>query len=154
MCYHNAYSHYVLFEMYCLLMKVRYKYITLISAMPWFGMDIGGTLTKLVYFEPKDVTASEQDTEVEALKTIRKYLVSNTAYGDTGIRDQHLALHQQKLGGRKGTFHFIRFPTAEMEEFVQLARDKKLHHISTQVCATGGGAYKFEQLFQEVILYS
>ena len=20
--------------------------------MPWFGMDIGGTLTKLVYFEP------------------------------------------------------------------------------------------------------
>lgn len=24
--------------------------------MPWFGMDIGGTLTKLVYFEPTDDT--------------------------------------------------------------------------------------------------
>ena len=23
-------------------------------AMPWFGMDIGGTLAKLVYFEPTD----------------------------------------------------------------------------------------------------
>ena len=22
--------------------------------MPWFGMDIGGTLAKLVYFEPTD----------------------------------------------------------------------------------------------------
>lgn len=25
-----------------------------ILAMPWFGIDIGGTLTKLVYFEPTD----------------------------------------------------------------------------------------------------
>ena len=24
--------------------------------MPWFGMDIGGTLAKLVYFEPTDTT--------------------------------------------------------------------------------------------------
>ena len=118
--------------------------------MPWFGMDIGGTLTKLIYFEPKDITALEQDTELEALRTIRKYLTSNTAYGKTGVRDQHLALHHQRLGGRSGTFHFIRFPTAEMEAFVELARDKKLHHISTQVCATGGGAYKFEQQFKEV----
>ena len=23
--------------------------------MPWFGMDIGGTLTKLVFFEPTDI---------------------------------------------------------------------------------------------------
>ena len=25
-----------------------------VPPMPWFGMDIGGTLTKLVYFEPTD----------------------------------------------------------------------------------------------------
>lgn len=31
-----------------------YLHIKIISAMPWFGLDIGGTLTKLVYFEPTD----------------------------------------------------------------------------------------------------
>ena len=42
--------------------------------MPWFSMDIGGTLTKLIYFEPKDVSEEEQEQEVETLKVIRKYL--------------------------------------------------------------------------------
>ena len=28
--------------------------------MPWFGMDIGGTLSKLVYFEPSDATDTEE----------------------------------------------------------------------------------------------
>ena len=30
--------------------------------MPWFGMDIGGTLSKLVYFEPVDTSLMEQET--------------------------------------------------------------------------------------------
>jgi type II pantothenate kinase len=30
--------------------------------MPWFGMDIGGTLSKLVYFEPTDTSDIEQET--------------------------------------------------------------------------------------------
>ncbi|XP_078534822.1 pantothenate kinase 2, mitochondrial isoform X3 [Lissotriton helveticus] len=50
---------------------------------PWFGLDIGGTLVKLVYFEPKDITAEEEQEEVENLKSIRKYLTSNVAYGIT-----------------------------------------------------------------------
>lgn len=58
--------------------------------MPWFGMDIGGTLCKLVYFEPKDRTRDEADAEVETLKNIRRYLVKNSAYGKTGHRDTHL----------------------------------------------------------------
>ena len=61
-------------------------------AMPWFGMDIGGTLTKLIYFEPKDISLEEAEQERESLKQIRKYLTSNVAYGKTGIRDQHLEL--------------------------------------------------------------
>ena len=59
-------------------------------AMPWFGMDIGGTLSKLVYFEPKDITRDEADAEVETLKNIRRYLTKNSAYGKTGHRDTHL----------------------------------------------------------------
>lgn len=58
--------------------------------MPWFGMDIGGTLTKLVYFEPKDITPDEQDCEAGILRNIRRYLTKNSAYGKTGHRDTHL----------------------------------------------------------------
>lgn len=68
-----------------------------VSAMPWFGMDIGGTLTKLVYFEPKDITPDELYQEAEILKNIRRYLTKHSAYGQTGHRDTHLqvlrALH-------------------------------------------------------------
>ncbi len=81
-------------------------------AFPWFGMDIGGTLVKLVYFEPKDITAEEEQEEVESLKSIRRYLTSNTAYGKSGIRDVHLELSDLTLWGHKGNLHFIRFPYA------------------------------------------
>jgi len=121
--------------------------------MPWFGMDIGGTLTKLIYFEPKDITDEEKQLEVETHTVIRKYLTSNTAYGKTGVRDQHLEMCNQRLGGRTGTLHFIRFPTSEMKAFIDLAKSKNFQSIATSVCATGGGAYKFEdQFLQEVQL--
>lgn len=61
--------------------------------MPWFGMDIGGTLTKLVYFEPKDITPDELDQEAETLRNIRRYLTKNSAYGKTGHRDIHLQVN-------------------------------------------------------------
>ena len=50
------------------------------AAMPWFSMDIGGTLTKLLYFEPKDVSEEEQEQEVETLKVIRRYLTGISIY--------------------------------------------------------------------------
>ena len=64
--------------------------------MPWFGLDIGGTLVKLVYFEPTDYVSAEEDTsstEIETLKNIQKYLLSTSAYGDSGHRDIHLQVH-------------------------------------------------------------
>ncbi|XP_033890345.2 pantothenate kinase 3-like isoform X2 [Acipenser ruthenus] len=117
---------------------------------PWFGMDIGGTLVKLVYFEPKDITAEEEQEEVENLKSIRKYLTSNVAYGSTGIRDVHLELKDLTLCGRKGNLHFIRFPTQDMPAFIQMSRDKHFSSLQTTLCATGGGAYKFEPDFREM----
>lgn len=57
--------------------------------MPWFGMDIGGTLTKLVYFEPND-DEPEGENEAKILRKIRHYLTKNAAYGKTGHRDSHL----------------------------------------------------------------
>ncbi|XP_012711162.2 pantothenate kinase 2, mitochondrial isoform X2 [Fundulus heteroclitus] len=114
---------------------------------PWFGMDIGGTLVKLVYFEPKDITAEEEQEEVENLKSIRRYLTSNTAYGTTGIRDVHLELQDLTLCGRTGNLHFIRFPTHDLPAFLQMGRDKHFSSLHTALCATGGGAYKFESDF-------
>ena len=113
-----------------------------LAAFPWFGMDIGGTLVKLVYFEPKDITAEEEQEEVENLKSIRKYLTSNTAYGNTGVRDVHLELKNLTMCGRKGNLHFIRFPTQAMYRFIQMGRDKNFSSLHTTLCATGGGAYK------------
>lgn len=119
-------------------------------AMPWFGMDIGGTLTKLVYFEPKDITETEAEQEVETLKIIRKYLIGNVAYGKTGIRDVHLEMPNQNIGGRRGSLHFIRFPTSEMMGFIDLAKAKNFSSLASAICATGGGAFKFEDDFMQV----
>ena len=119
-------------------------------AFPWFGMDIGGTLVKLVYFEPKDITAEEEQEEVENLKSIRKYLTSNTAYGKTGIRDVHLELKNLTMCGRKGNLHFIRFPSCAMHKFIQMGSEKNFSSLHTTLCATGGGAFKFEEDFRTV----
>ncbi|KAK1343540.1 hypothetical protein QTO34_016320 [Cnephaeus nilssonii] len=125
-------------------------FLFLSTAFPWFGMDIGGTLVKLSYFEPIDITAEEEQEEVESLKSIRKYLTSNVAYGSTGIRDVHLELKDLTLFGRRGNLHFIRFPTQDLPTFIQMGRDKNFSTLHTVLCATGGGAYKFEKDFRTI----
>ena len=112
-------------------------------------MDIGGTLTKLVYFEPV-IVKEEEEQEVETLTTIRKYLTKNITYGKTGIRDVHLEMPNQFIGGRSGSLHFIRFPTSEMMSFIDLAKSKNFSSLTNFICATGGGAYKFEDDFIKV----
>lgn len=52
--------------------------------------------------------------------------------------------------GKKGILHFIRFPTAEMSNFLDLAKKKGMAKLVTTVCATGGGAFKFEDAFRQV----
>lgn len=119
--------------------------------LPWFGIDIGGSLSKLVYYEPINLTPEDELSELETLKTIRHYLTGNTAYGDTGIRDVHLEMTNVRLDGRKGILHFIRFPTSEMEKFILLCKMKNLESVAKTICATGGGAYKFETEFNQLL---
>lgn len=57
-----------------------------------------------------------------------------------------------EVRGRKGTLHFIRFPTSEMGNFLELAKSKGMATLVTTVCATGGGAFKFEEAFLRVCL--
>lgn len=54
------------------------------------------------------------------------------------------------IGGRTGILHFIRFPTSAMNVFLQLAKSKGMAYMSSTVCATGGGAFKFEKKFNSV----
>ena len=90
--------------------------------MPWFGMDIGGTLTKLVYFEPTDLNdisslnngLKRNKTDLKTITNIRRYLLTNKAYGQSGQRDDHLQMSNVHIGGRLGTLHFIRFPTSQV----------------------------------------
>ena len=51
------------------------------------------------------------------------------------------------IRNRTGSLHFIRFPTSEMGSFLTLAKAKGMADVVTAVCATGGGAYKFENDF-------
>lgn len=55
------------------------------------------------------------------------------------------------IKGRRGTLHFIRFPTSEMGNFLALARSKGMASLVTTVYATGGGAYKFEKNFKQEV---
>lgn len=54
------------------------------------------------------------------------------------------------IRGRRGTLHFIRFPTSEVGAFLQLARSKGMADLVNTIYATGGGAYKFEDDFAKV----
>uniref|UniRef100_A0A0N4ZCN9 Palmitoyltransferase n=1 Tax=Parastrongyloides trichosuri TaxID=131310 RepID=A0A0N4ZCN9_PARTI len=122
--------------------------------MSWFGLDIGGTLTKLVYFEPLN---TEQfyitQNDINKNKIIRKYLITNKAYGKTGIRDIHLQLDNIKIHGKIGTIHFIRFPTSRMTNFINLVKSKGFANKTSIVCATGGGASKYENIIENELQF-
>ncbi|KAI3379540.1 hypothetical protein SNEBB_000944 [Seison nebaliae] len=116
---------------------------------PWYGIDIGGTLTKLVYFEPIDQSVNEKENECEIICRCRQYLLNNRAYGSTGIRDEYLQMNNIRLGGRLGHLHFIRFPTSDMTSFIRMCRERKLNELGVQVSATGGGAFKYNEILKD-----
>ncbi len=43
-----------------------------------------------------------------------------------------------------GSIHFIRFPTAQMGAFAALAKEKTMARLASTLCATGGGAFKYQ----------
>ena len=125
--------------------------------MPWFGMDIGGTLVKLVYFEPNQdfhTRTYNDEEELRSSANIHRYLIGNKAYGQSGRRDVHLQMDNLNIRARKGSIHFIRFPTSQMNSFIKLAKDKGMAKLASTVCATGGGAYKFEHDFRREVKMS
>ena len=85
------------------------------------------------------------------IKRIRKYLTGNSMYGKSGHRDTKLEMKDCPINGCRGTLHYIRFPTADMPIFLSIAKEKGIANMTSTVCATGGGAYKFETEFKEAM---
>lgn len=117
--------------------------------LPWIGIDIGGTLTKVAYFEYHE--NGRNGNHVEHSHSIVQDLVKSHQYGSHGERDARLELRNVQLGTRRGNLHFIRFPTCKMDAFFEIAQKVRAKEFSRKkFYATGGGAFKFERQFKEV----
>ncbi|XWS48170.1 hypothetical protein CRYUN_Cryun13aG0050100 [Craigia yunnanensis] len=111
------------------------------------ALDIGGSLIKLMYFSRHE----DRSIDDKRKKTIKERLgISN------GNRRSYPI-----LGGR---LHFVKFETSKLNECLEFISSKQLHHGGTDshqwnseapanenavIKATGGGAYKFSDLFKE-----
>ena len=54
------------------------------------------------------------------------------------------------IQSHRGTLHFIKFNTNRMNGFFDMVTKNGLSKFPKVVCATGGGAFKFEKDFEEV----
>ena len=123
----------------------------LLAAIQWFGIDIGGTLAKCVYFETPSSNNELEGKETQGVTAMRNFLKSTVTYGSTGIRDARLEMGET-IGGQKGTLHFIKFATSRMDGFFRMVTTNGLASFPKVVCATGGGAFKFEEDFKKVCI--
>ncbi|KAI9174815.1 hypothetical protein LWI28_023120 [Acer negundo] len=112
--------------------------------LSYLALDIGGSLIKLVYFSRHE----GQSIDDKRKKTLKERLdISN------GTRRSYPI-----LGGR---LHFVKFETTKINECLDFIRSKQLHrgghHWNAEapanenavIKATGGGAFKFADLFKE-----
>ncbi|EGD72858.1 hypothetical protein PTSG_04586 [Salpingoeca rosetta] len=106
------------------------------------GIDIGGTLCKICYFEPFEQEDDPEDWR-EFRRKAQALIQDELTYGETGRRDTHLEFESIRLGGR---ILFMRFETRKMDDFLEAIRSMHLledhEHI---LCCTGGGARKYKK---------
>jgi type II pantothenate kinase len=103
-----------------------------------FGMDIGGTLCKITFFEPLEAEMSKRyEKEIDFIK-------KSVNYGETGIRDAALSFEWNH-----GRFHFLNFETRNIDNAVRLFKENELLASEKILMATGGGAQKYASLFRK-----
>ncbi|CAI0547252.1 unnamed protein product [Linum tenue] len=111
------------------------------------ALDIGGSLIKLVYFSRHE----DRSNNDKRTKTLQEKLgISNGSRRSFPV-----------LGGR---LHFVKFETTKINECLEFISSKQLHCGGVDACngllgasanqnavikATGGGAYKFADLFKD-----
>ena len=111
------------------------------------GVDIGGTLAKIVYFVPRTEVPTSPE-EHAANGRAKEYILTSQDYGTTGHRDVEQEFFSPALNG---TLHFIKFETRRFESALQIIKQKGLVHAGTHVYGTGGGAVKFQKTFRETL---
>ena len=134
---------------------IESAHIDLNKIQHYFGVDIGGSLCKITFFE------SNNSDDVNNQK---EFLLNSTKYGSTGIRDPLLSFKYQN-----GVFHFVNFETRRMEGAFEMLQSNGLLNFSNRrrnssitnssdssdskkgpsIMVTGGGAYKYSRLFLE-----
>ena len=66
--------------------------------------------------------------------------------GDSGIKDKNLSFYSRSLDGE---FHFLQFETRMMSSAMELIKSNNLHSNIVQMGATGGGAHKYADMWEE-----
>ena len=77
---------------------------------------------------------------------VTQYIKANQTFGTTGIKNSELTIESTSCGG---TIYFIVFETRKMEGAIELIQSLDLHIGIRSMYATGGGAHKYAQMFQE-----
>lgn len=116
-----------------------------------FGMDIGGTLTKLVFYERIDSNAAlnpliKRNTSINELNSpdhiaaLNRFYSHSREMNEAGALDDALAFDIPQLGGK---IHFVRFETRNVPSLIEkLSSSGVIENIKTIAC-TGGGAHKY-----------
>ncbi|XP_047968100.1 pantothenate kinase 1-like [Salvia hispanica] len=106
------------------------------------SLDIGGSLIKMVYFSSGSSSSSSSSDDDDKHSYLKDGI--NTSNHD----------------GSRGKLHFLKFETSKISECIKFISSKHLQHYGDQddkdlasdeniVKATGGGAFKFADLFKE-----
>ena len=104
-----------------------------------FGLDIGGTLTKLIFFDSKK-RPSWCDGKISDFITGKREL------GEQAFLDEPV---EMRIGNISGTFYFMIFPTRDLENrIIDFVKDAGFDHGVESIYTAGGGAWKHAAEFQ------
>jgi len=119
----------------------------------FMGLDIGGSLSKLVIVDPGSGSAKSA-----LMAKILAFVTGRAEFGQTGRRDEHLELRLDE----GVVVHLVRFQTRRMAGALALAKEQLRAAVHAAPAAsgigagelgelncTGGGARKFEASFAE-----
>ncbi|CEG43576.1 pantothenate kinase [Plasmopara halstedii] len=117
-----------------------------------FGLDIGGTLAKIVYFERHEVSTDVRKRPRSASLDIaagemNKFLREHESFGGTGVQDVRLRIQSKTL---HGVFHFVRYESNKTRDAINFIVSNGINQSLRILPCTGGGAHKFGPTFSKI----
>jgi len=102
------------------------------------GMDIGGTLSKVVICLPSNMADSDK------ARKLREYLMSRDTIGTTGKRDKQFDVKMPD----GVELIFVKYETARSINAINIMKSQGSIGPGSAVGCTGGGAIKYNKIFQ------